>query len=35
VLVHEIVSLAPLAKALTEGADVHGSLPRAHHFGHR
>ena len=21
--------------ALTEGADVHGSLPAAHHFGHR
>ena len=25
----------PLARELTEGADVHGSLPAAHHFGHR
>jgi error-prone DNA polymerase len=35
VLVHELVSLAPLARALTDGADVHDALPRAHHFGHR
>jgi error-prone DNA polymerase len=35
VLVHELVSLAPLARSLTDGADVHESLPRAHHFGHR
>jgi error-prone DNA polymerase len=35
VLVREVVSLAPLARALTDGADVHGSLPSAHHFGHR
>jgi error-prone DNA polymerase len=35
VLVHELVPLATLARTLTEGADVHGSLPRAHHFGHR
>ena len=35
VLVSEIVSLAALAHALTDGADVHGSLPNAHHFGHR
>jgi error-prone DNA polymerase len=35
VLVRELVSLGPLARALTEGADVHGSLPAAHHFGHR
>jgi error-prone DNA polymerase len=35
VLVREIVSLGPLARELTEGADVHGSLPSAHHFGHR
>jgi error-prone DNA polymerase len=35
VLVHELVSLGPLARELTEGADVHGSLPPAHHFGHR
>jgi error-prone DNA polymerase len=35
VLVRELTSLGPLARALTEGADVHGSLPAAHHFGHR
>jgi error-prone DNA polymerase len=35
VLVSELVSLGPLARDLTEGADVHGSLPAAHHFGHR
>jgi len=35
VLVRELVSLGPLARALTDGADVHGSLPAAHHFGHR
>jgi error-prone DNA polymerase len=35
VLVHELVSLAPLARSLTDGADVHAALPRAHHFGHR
>jgi error-prone DNA polymerase len=35
VLVRELVSLGPLARELTEGADVHGSLPAAHHFGHR
>ncbi|HVP76177.1 MAG TPA: error-prone DNA polymerase [Gaiellaceae bacterium] len=35
VLVREIVSLGPLARRLTAGADVHGSLPGAHHFGHR
>jgi error-prone DNA polymerase len=35
ILVNEITSLAALAHALTEGADVHGSLPNAHHFGHR
>ncbi|MEN3342319.1 MAG: error-prone polymerase [Actinomycetota bacterium] len=35
VLVRELESLAPLARALTDGADVHGSLPAAHHFGHR
>ena len=35
ILVREIVSLAALARALTDGADVHGSLPNAHHFGHR
>ncbi|HVM58604.1 MAG TPA: error-prone DNA polymerase, partial [Gaiellaceae bacterium] len=35
VLVSELSSLGALARALTEGADVHGSLPSAHHFGHR
>jgi len=35
VLVRELVSLGPLARDLTDGADVHGSLPAAHHFGHR
>jgi error-prone DNA polymerase len=35
VLVNELVALGPLARALTDGADVHGSLPSAHHFGHR
>jgi len=35
VLVRELVSLGPLARSLTDGADVHGSLPGAHHFGHR
>jgi error-prone DNA polymerase len=34
-LVTELVSLGPLARELTDGADVHGSLPNAHHFGHR
>jgi error-prone DNA polymerase len=34
-LVRELVSLAPLARKLTDGADVHAALPRAHHFGHR
>jgi len=35
VLVRELLSLGPLARELTDGADVHGSLPGAHHFGHR
>ena len=35
ILVQELVSLGPLARKLTDGADVHGSLPGAHHFGHR
>jgi error-prone DNA polymerase len=35
VLVRELVSLGSLVRALTEGADLHASLPRAHHFGHR
>ncbi len=35
VLVREIVSLGPLVRELTDGADLHDSLPGAHHFGHR
>jgi error-prone DNA polymerase len=35
ILVSELVSLAPLARSLTDGADVHAALPHAHHFGHR
>ncbi len=34
VLVRELETLGPLARRLSEG-DVHGSLPAAHHFGHR
>jgi error-prone DNA polymerase len=34
-LVTELVGLGPLTRHLTDGADVHGSLPAAHHFGHR
>jgi hypothetical protein len=35
VLVHEFESLVPLAKKVADGVDVFGSLPAAHHFGHR
>jgi error-prone DNA polymerase len=35
VLVDEFESLIPLAKEVANGADVFGSLPAAHHFGHR
>jgi error-prone DNA polymerase len=35
VLVHELESLVPLARRVADGADVFGSLPAAHHFGHR
>ncbi len=35
VLVRELVGLGPLARTLTDGADVHAALPSAHHFGHR
>ena len=35
IVVDELASLAPLARSLTDGADVHEALPRAHHFGHR
>jgi len=34
VLVRELETLGPLARRLSAG-DVHGSLPAAHHFGHR
>ena len=34
VLVRELETLGPLARRLSQG-DVHGSLPTAHHFGHR
>jgi error-prone DNA polymerase len=34
VLVRELESLVPLARGISQG-DVFGSLPRAHHFGHR
>jgi error-prone DNA polymerase len=34
VLVREVETLGPLARRLSR-ADVHGSLPAAHHFGHR
>jgi error-prone DNA polymerase len=35
VVVRELVSLGPLARRCAEEADVFGSLPAAHHFGHR
>ena len=35
VLVDEFASLVPLAREVANGADVFGSLPAAHHFGHR
>ena len=35
VLVRELVSLGPLARRCADDADVFGSLPAAHHFGHR
>jgi error-prone DNA polymerase len=35
VVVEELVSLAPLARELAEGGDVHGALPHAHNFGRR
>jgi error-prone DNA polymerase len=35
VLVRELVSLGPLARRCADDADVFGSLPSAHHFGHR
>jgi error-prone DNA polymerase len=35
VVVRDLESLGPLARRCAEGADVFGSLPAAHHFGHR
>jgi error-prone DNA polymerase len=35
VLVREFESLGPLARRVAGEEDVHGSLPAAHHFGHR
>jgi error-prone DNA polymerase len=35
VLVSELESLGPLARRVADGEDVFGSLPQAHHFGHR
>ena len=35
VLVRELVALSPLARRCADDADVFGSLPAAHHFGHR
>ena len=35
VLVRELESLGPLARRGADEADVFGSLPAAHHFGHR
>jgi DNA polymerase III alpha subunit len=34
-VVREFVSLGPLAREAAGRVDVHGSLPNAHHFGHR
>src|SRR5439155_8327895 len=35
VVVRELESLSPLARRCADNADVFGSLPAAHHFGHR
>jgi error-prone DNA polymerase len=35
VLVRELESLGPLARRVADEVDLHGSLPTAHHFGHR
>jgi error-prone DNA polymerase len=35
VLVHELETLAPLARRVAGHTDVGAALPRAHHFGHR
>jgi error-prone DNA polymerase len=35
VLVHELETLAPLARKLSGASDLVSALPEAHHFGHR
>jgi error-prone DNA polymerase len=35
VLADRLETLGPLARRISEGEDVFGSLPNAHHFGHR
>ena len=35
VVVDRLESLGPLARRCADEADVFGSLPAAHHFGHR
>jgi error-prone DNA polymerase len=35
VVVRDLQSLGPLARRCADDADVFGSLPAAHHFGHR
>jgi error-prone DNA polymerase len=35
VVVRRLETLAPLARRVSKVSDVHGSLPGAHHFGHR
>jgi error-prone DNA polymerase len=35
ILVLQLESLGPLARKIADEEDVHGSLPSAHHFGHR
>jgi len=35
VLVHELETLAPLARKLSGASDLVSALPDAHHFGHR
>ena len=35
VVVESVETLGPLARRVANEAEVHGSLPSAHHFGHR
>ena len=35
VLVERVETLGPLARRAANEAEVHASLPAAHHFGHR